>query len=357
MKILTNAKSIRQALRNLKPSRIAVAYVGGGWRDFVSTRHLREIVVSPTVGTNPKAVEELMQELGHENVHLLDELHSKFYIGANAALVGSCNLSDNGISDGRNLETAVVSGREAFMRALEAQFKRYRGDAQRRYPTLRAKMGRLARLQKLTNLVHSGGPFGRPTAIPAITDYRSNLDRIHVIWYQDYGDEVDERQVRRIIPKAAEVGSQRYFADWIQFREADKICPGDWLLCWNCNDDGRPRRGGRVAWMFVHDVVSRGLKSKDYPKLAGEAARKFAKCPPVPFKLDSNAKDAIRKVLDSGEFEPLISRDERPWALKPADNVTAKFLSAVKKEVAAKDALPRRHRKAKKIALEPAHHH
>ena len=81
MKLLTSSKEIRDGLSRIKPSRIAVAFVGSNWRDFVPAHYLEEIILSPTLGSNPKAIEDLFKELSPARVHFLDELHSKIYLG------------------------------------------------------------------------------------------------------------------------------------------------------------------------------------------------------------------------------------------------------------------------------------
>lgn len=340
MKVLTDANAIRETLQDLEPYRVAVAYVGLGWKKFIPASHLREIVLSPTLGTNPKAVEELMRELGDENVHFLDRLHAKFYIGAKGTLMGSCNLSDGGMGDDGHLEAAVVLREVVAMERLNEQFEYYRKLAQKgRYSTRKQKMDCLRNLLKMMNKAQASElANSRPTG-PSITNYASELDRIHVTWYQSIGDDLDEERLGEVIPKVVEFGAERYFADWTQFREDDDVRPGDWLLCWRCNDDGMPRRRGDVSWLYVHDVVpdafvvSDALGSNEYPKLAGEAAAEFLKRPEEPFELDPATKAAIREVLASGEFPVLLSKDEKPWSLKPADATTPAFLAAVKKKI------------------------
>jgi len=50
MRICSNAEQLRNALNEIKPTRIAVAYVGAGWKNYISLEHLEEIIVSPTLG-------------------------------------------------------------------------------------------------------------------------------------------------------------------------------------------------------------------------------------------------------------------------------------------------------------------
>ena len=57
MKICINAVQNRNALKVIKPTKIAVAFVGTGWKKYVSPKNIKEIVLSPTFGS-PKAIED-----------------------------------------------------------------------------------------------------------------------------------------------------------------------------------------------------------------------------------------------------------------------------------------------------------
>lgn len=332
MEILTSAKVIRKALRELEPSSIAVAYVGTGWKNYVSTKHLREIVLSPTLGSNPRAIEEMMQELGHENVYFLDDLHSKIYLGTNAALLGSCNLSNNGISDQGRLEAAVVLVSKKSRKQLAEQIEHYKEVAKKLYPTRQKKLMRLRKLKDEWNKLHwagLGGVDGKKT--PSLADYNSELDRIHVSWCGSEGSEYNLDKIRNAIPSADSVAPDGYFADTLQIHEDDDVLVGDWILCWSCKNDGQPKKRGDISWMQVHHVISHGFDDAQYSKLAGQAKSEFREPAAPPFVLDPPIKSAIREVLDSGKFPELLSSDESTWYLGPADAVMPAFIDALRK--------------------------
>lgn len=330
MKVVTTAVEIRNTLRELEPQSIAVAYVGSGWKQYVSTEHLREIVLSPTLGSNPRAIEEIMNALGHENVYFLDTLHSKIYLGAHAALLGSCNLSDGGISDGGRLEAAIVLTDADAMCQLAVQIEGYKKAASKLYDTQRKKLARLRKLKVQSERAQWYGVADIRSKIPTIRDYESRLDRIHVVWCGSFEDEFDEKQIGLAVHEAKDVGPETYFNGTLQFLEADDVRPGDWVLCWKCNNDGMPRKAGEVSWLYVHHVVSGGYKTDDYPKLAGEAKAKFLRRPAPPFALDKSTKGLIRKTLASRRFPEMLSLDNAIWPLGPADAVTPKFIQALR---------------------------
>jgi hypothetical protein len=70
---LTKEK-IRQAIDRCKPIQIAVAYIGIDWRDFIlDTSNIEAVIVSPTLGTNPKAILSLAKEIGWDKILLMNE--------------------------------------------------------------------------------------------------------------------------------------------------------------------------------------------------------------------------------------------------------------------------------------------
>ncbi|MGH8191780.1 MAG: phospholipase D family protein [Rhodanobacteraceae bacterium] len=333
MKILTNSVAIRRALSDLRPSKIAVAYVGRDWRNFISEKCLKEIVLSPTLGSNPKAIEDLFSQLGDEHVYFLEELHAKFYIGDREALLGSCNLSANGIGENRLLEAAVTVDGDGVP-LLRKTFDRYKLEAQRRYPTLKTKMDRLHKLQAETNRAYSGQFLAPVKNASPITGYRSKLDRIHVIAITDPDGEPIEQNIAKREPKLSECDFDEYFKDWVQFQAGDDVRPGDWLLCWGCTSKRLPDKRCKPCWVYAHYVVADGMTSKRWPKFVGEVGDKFRRRPPVPFDLDSSTQAAIVQVLRSGKFPDLFPA--RDWRLNvaEADTATPKFLDAVKNQVA-----------------------
>lgn len=88
MKVLVEDE-IRRTVIDCKPLRIAVAYIGVDWKTFIpDTSCLESIIVSPTIGSNPSAIADLVKQIGWEKVVFLDELHAKTYIGKNSAVIG-----------------------------------------------------------------------------------------------------------------------------------------------------------------------------------------------------------------------------------------------------------------------------
>lgn len=330
MEICTSAKQLREAIKTVFPSKIAVAFVGSGWKQYVSPSHLKEIVLSPTIGSYPKAIEEIMDSIGAENVYFLDKLHSKIYLGTESALLGSANLSDNGFSDSGLFEAGVVLTDTSTLAKLNVVFEDYKSRAKRLYPTAKSKKDKLRELMKQwqvaswNNLNTERGDKTPPT----ITDYKSDLDRIHIAWYQPCNLDYNEEAINGVVPDAIGVKPDDYFKDAFMFHEKDSVQEGDWILCWYCKDDGYPRKDGKVYWMPVHHVVPNGFHDDTYTKLVGQA--KHLSSPPEPFDLDKQTKIAIRAALGSGKFPALLSLNDDEWRLAPADKIVPEFLDHVR---------------------------
>lgn len=337
MKVLTSAIDIREALGALNPSSVAVAYVGKDLDQYISLNSLQEIVLSPTLGTNPKAVEYLMRALGEENVYFLDNLHSKFFIGDEAALLGSCNLSNNGMSDRGLFEAAVLLSDSKARKQLKEQLELYKKAAREMYPTAEKKMTRLRKLLEQENrfkwFVQSD--TAKQTS-PNIVDYKSTLDRIHICWYGRQAMEPNRERIKgEIIEAGAMEDAYKFFDDDMAFAKDDDVRVGDWILTWSCNDDGFPHGNGAMRWIQVHYVIPNGFIDDEYPLLAGQAKAKFIAPSAPPFRLDKSIKSLIKKLLDSGKFPQFLSInsiDEAIWKQGPADTATPAFLAKLREE-------------------------
>jgi hypothetical protein len=108
MIILESSVSIRDALKIIKPIKIAVAYIGIDYQNFIDPYDLHSIILSPTLGSNPNAIDDLVSKIGWNKVYLLDNLHSKIYLGEKSAIITSANLSKNGLDIEGLLEIGIL---------------------------------------------------------------------------------------------------------------------------------------------------------------------------------------------------------------------------------------------------------
>ncbi|MDD5034665.1 MAG: phospholipase D family protein [Methylococcaceae bacterium] len=338
MRICSNAEELRNALNIIQPSRVAVAFVGSGWNIYVSPDNLKEIVLSSTLGSNPKAIEEIMKKIGPENVYFLDNLHSKLYLGEDSALLGSPNLSDNGFADSRLLEAGVVLNSSTSLRNLNAVFENYKTIATRQYPTPKSKKERLRKLMKQwqRSIWYGLNTKCDDENVPSIAEFtESELERIHIVGYLsddcDYNYNIEA--ITAVVPEAIGLDPEVYFLDWLNFYEEDPIEPGDWLLCWRYRQDGYPYGRSKAYWLQVHHVIPNGVSGVNidpYTKLGAQARNLLCTAPP--FALDARTQTLIRCALKLPQFFALRSVDNNVWRLAPADAVVPRFLQYIREQ-------------------------
>jgi hypothetical protein len=331
MPIYSTAQELRNALVEIQPSKIAVAFVGNGWRNYVNPEHIAEIVLSPTLGSNPIAIEAIMLNIGEEHVYFLDNLHAKIYLGTESALLGSSNLSDNGFSDNGNFEAGVVLSDSESLGNLQAVFDDYKTRAAEQYPTRESKIERLRiLLREWQNSITNGtisrnlNNNDRDNSSPSIGDYRSKSYSIHVAWYGDAEVIYNETAICAVVPEAN--NPEDYFESANTFHKDDVVQKGDWILSWRANKNGFPNGRSTPIWLYAHHVILNGALDPPYTMLVGQA-KKF-QCPPPPFVLDERTIQLIRDALNTGIFPTLLRpNDDRDWLLADADTAVPDFLS------------------------------
>ncbi len=68
MKIIRSTE-IGKAIKEMFPKKIAVAYLGWGWKNYLlKPEDIEYVVVSTDIGTNPAAVATLVAKIGWKNV-------------------------------------------------------------------------------------------------------------------------------------------------------------------------------------------------------------------------------------------------------------------------------------------------
>ncbi|MCF8169267.1 MAG: phospholipase D family protein [Rhodoferax sp.] len=96
--------NLSAAVKNLLSTetelRIANSFIGSGLGRLIGANagsNVKIIFNLTMGGTNPKEVSHLIQRFGKANVKQIDNLHAKLYIGKEYAIVGSANMSTNGL--------------------------------------------------------------------------------------------------------------------------------------------------------------------------------------------------------------------------------------------------------------------
>lgn len=319
MEALTSASMIRDALGRIGPDRIAVAYVGIGWKKYIDTRKLKTIIISPTNGSNAKAIEEIMEEIGIDNVYLHDNLHAKLYLSDSTLLLGSCNLSDNGLSDGRLIESALISNNKDIVNEFSELFEHIKVDAEKKYSDNNKKLKKIEWLHEengndiISGRLGKSRPGERPEIV-SISDYKSKLDRIHIVWYELNDKTIlNEKKIENDFRLKSEKFDKEQLENSMIFTDKDDVRVCDWILCWRCKKDGYPAKNGDINWMRVHHVVNDAIcEDHDHKNVAMESKYKYKGNPP--FVLDKPTKSLIRQLLSEDKFACLRDNESgEPW--------------------------------------------
>ncbi|KGM55007.1 hypothetical protein N800_01635 [Lysobacter daejeonensis GH1-9] len=288
VRLLTQRDEVGRAVKKLVPTHIAVAYVGIDWADLIVGDKLKEIVLSPTVGSNPKAIEALGKRLGWGNVHFLDQLHAKIYVGRSGVIVGSANLSTNALSmGGADLFEAVMLSDQAGHRVdAMAAFSELRETAIKAYPTAKSKKDRLARLVIETRKARAAGLFKQAGKGATFDRYRIGDHRIFVEWWTAGGESGNEVEGDR---------------DYMNLRLGrERAGVGDWVLSWRCNDDGYPTKNGAVKWIWINTVRRGRSGLEDYADQVAETTRPAPAA--LPFEIDGSFEAAFRQAISLEKF-------------------------------------------------------
>jgi len=296
-----HGSDIQRGLREISPSQIAVAYVGIDWKTYIVPEMLQDIVLSPTVGTNPAAIVEIAEAIGWEHVYFLDNLHAKIYLGERSAAVGSFNLTANGLSAEGLQEAGFLVDDARALAELRARLDDYRRQAAVAYPTTGAKLVRVAELRALWDRAIKQGVIRNDAQATALEAYRPvSADEIYVCWV--LGD----------ITYTDQIVSPGTVNNTLSFLESDMVRPDRWILCWTPRGDGHPDERYRPYWLHVDEVVEGGAQDAPYTKVAVERNGR-AELPP-PFEITDAAVHALYAVLNSGEFPEFLDYHET-WSV------------------------------------------
>lgn len=313
--------TIKRALREIMPTNIAVAYVGADWRSYIDASALKEIVLSPTLGSNPFAIAEIAGLLGWDNVHFLDNLHAKIYWAATSAAVGSFNLTANGLS-GVGLEEAGYVVQEATaIEQLRTLLEQYKSQAHTDYPSKKSKLERLATLRALWDRAATNEVIRNDAKETEFEDYRPIV-----------ADEMYVCPISGDCSLTEAVLSPKTLNNYVNLLASDKVDPDRWILCWYANDEGYPNEDGEPPyWVHIDDVIAHGSADEPYTTLMVERKRKNRLIPP--FEITERFAQALYAVLRSGQFQAFLLEAD-PWSLSATISQLPAFLEAIRTELA-----------------------
>ena len=309
MKVLTDAQ-IRGAVARCNPLRVAVAYVGAGWKTLLpdDAGRLEEVIVRPTLGSNPGAIREIADKVKWENLHLLDELHAKVYIGETSAVLGSANLTQNGLGDHGLREVSVEVSSTKSLARLNQFFDEMKGLAQQRYPTRKDKEERLKHLEEIANQHDLPPPPG-----PSFANFQlppGENDHFYVCSYTSGDDCAYSAEVQAV---------EDDIEDDLHFAANDKVEPKKWCLQWRVTNHDKPHKSERLTWFYIDDVFEQGIVrgDDDYPYPTCAVQRKSMKqhLPPQPFEITPEVANAFKKAIVKDEIAKHLIQPGRVFSL------------------------------------------
>lgn len=329
MKILVE-DDIRDAVVRCKPSKIAVAYIGADWKMFIDdATYLEAIIVSPTFGSNPWAITDLVKHIGWEKIFFLDELHAKTYVGESSAVIGSANLTSNGLGADGLVELCVEVNGNKTLSNLNAVFDNLKERAQRQYGTRELKKARLKELEKIWGAAIANRIVtNRKNSAPDFTDFELLAeDHFYVLWYQpvecEYSDDV----------KAIE----SLMVDDIHFASTDKVEKNKWALVWRITDSNKPHKTARPHWLYIHEVFENGVidEGYGYPKCAIQ--RNDLDIPPYPFEITDIVSVAFKNEIQKKDVAEHLIQDNRDvFSLEHSLKGVGLLISGMKENLANK---------------------
>ena len=321
---LLKSNEIGQAIINCSPQHIAVAYVGIDWKEFIDPAGLDGIIISPTVGTNPYAIESLVEHISWNKIFFLKKLHAKMYIGIESVVIGSPNLSNNGLSVSGLEEVAISTKNKKILVEAYEYYNELLESAKNEYPTIIEKEKRLSELKIIwSKAVRSSLISNDDKSKTSIMEYSPlSNDDFYIVWYQPYDDYEYSEQVDAI---------KGIIEDEMHFLESDDVKTGKWILSWRITNKNKPHKTVKPYWIFIDDIFSNAISTEeeyDYTKIAIERSDRVRITPP--FDLDKTVITAFNKVISKKKYASIFCKD--PFVLENTYGVFEDFISDLKKE-------------------------
>lgn len=294
-------KNLENVLHAIHPKKIAVAFLGQGYKKFVTPQELESIIISPTEGSNPYAIQQLAKDIGWEKIFFLRKLHAKIYIGKKETLIGSANLSHNGLSDDKGtLQEACV--KIPTTKNVLSTYKHLLSDARKEFKDESAKKKALAELFKIWGKrITAGLEKQKSNNVPSFKNYDLLAnDSFFLEWFMSEDPKPDLKKDVNL--------NCSIFKDWLYLSNEDKIEENDWILYWKRDNSGKFPKNGKLSWMYVHHIFSEVLSYGKYNNLAIEFINKDR--PHVPFRLTKNFKDAFALVINQEKYKAFRKDDK-----------------------------------------------
>lgn len=323
---------IANGLKQIKPRKIAVAFIGSDYDSYLDDSCLNaldSIILSPTEGSNPKAISKLVKSIGWEKVHFLSRLHAKIYIGKDETIIGSSNLSRNGlIGDCSGLyEVCVkIESRDE----VDEIFNEILNEACEEFPDEQSKQKALEKLYIKYNQRKLMGLERDCSERTDFMDYDWNRDEhFYIDWYASpdangYTDETNE-----FCKKTDDI-----IVEDMAFVENDEIHENKWVLYWKCQEKkDKIDRRQKPSWLYIDKIIHNGWEDEFYTKLAIQLKSFSSNRPVPPFEITKEFTESFRNVIEQEKYEILFN--DNPYEASSEDilGIMPEFLADIKKDM------------------------
>lgn len=342
MEILKGS-DIANGLKQIKPHKIAVAFIGSDYDSYLDDSCLNaldSIVLSPTEGSNPKAISKLVKSVGWEKVHFLSRLHAKIYIGKDETIIGSSNLSKNGLIGNENglYEICVkTKSNEEF----DEIFNEILNEAYEEFPDVRSKQKALDDLYHIYNKRKSMKLERGSNEVADFKDYDWNKDEHFYLTYYGTGSGNYTEKTKKSIDEGDD-------EDCMSFIEDDEIFENKWLLYWKCQNNGnKVDKRTKPSWLYIDKIIPKGFDdgkyddgtNSPYTKLAVQLKSLSSNRPSPPFEITKDFIESFRNVIEQEQYEILFN--DNPYVASSEDilSIMPEFFADIKKDMIKNDKL------------------
>lgn len=326
-------KEIAKAIQRVEPRRIAVAYLGRRWKEYLpNVDELEAVVISPNLGTDPRSVKELVKRLsidgqdGWDRVFLHDDLHAKVYLGKTAAVLGSANLSFGGLGDPRRREICSETSLPKDWDVLDQFFETLKKEAKNQYGSASEKKKRLLTLEAE---IKSNPYDGSERMASSFEKFELDApDEFYVAYYT----------TESLVYTEAGKQWEEKILDALSFAKTDKLDKRKWILCWHLMPKGKPAPANtsNYKWMKVDETLPDGADDDGYPQLVfmrKDWGSYNARCAKAPFKLTPPVIEAFRKAVMDKNISEYLVQGKADFNLRKSIEGVPNLIAAMKKNL------------------------
>lgn len=332
------SSAIRQIASSNKVS-MAVAFWGHRGEDslpplpLTGRKKWRIVCNLKMGGTNPKTIAALqtLSKKPAEYVRHHPRLHAKVYLSNDAAIVGSANVSANGLGlEGKEVDGWVEAGllvRDAtVIRNIQQWFDelwdtadpvtaRDLSDARKARAALRSRRPSPGSLQNLDP---------------------NSVDVPLLAWFGNSNHKINEPSVRQQMGSFTKelVARIDNGTELEGPNDLPLLGDGRWILTWFLNDSGKATNRPKMAWVRSSGQVVRNAYSyTDEPKVFYDAVLASSDNAPPPFDLAIHA-GAIIELLNEAKYSALRDSDHVGEWFHPRLKLTRQFWRDLQRRVA-----------------------